>query len=154
MKTVVATGVFEILHPGHIKFLTEAKKLGDKLIVIIARDKLISKQKNAVIPEEQRLEVIKALKVVDKAILGDKEDIFKPIEEIKPYIIALGKNQDVDEKILTEELKKRNLNIQVIRIENFYNKNLNSTTKIKEKILKLNEAGRGCPTINKNQDLL
>ncbi|PKP60163.1 MAG: FAD synthase [Candidatus Altiarchaeales archaeon HGW-Altiarchaeales-1] len=136
MKTVVATGVFEILHPGHINFLTEAKKLGDRLIVIVARDKNIGRQKNIVIPEEQRLEVINSLKVVDEAILGDKNDIFKPVEKIKPDIIALGKNQDADEKILTEELKKRNLNAKIIRIENFYNANLNSTTKIKEKILK------------------
>ncbi|MDI6730569.1 MAG: FAD synthase [Candidatus Altarchaeum sp.] len=136
MKTVVATGVFEILHPGHIKFLTEAKKLGNKLIVIVARDKLIRKKKNIIVPEEQRLEVIKSLKVVDEAILGDENDIFKPIEKIKPNIIALGKNQLVDEKILAEELKKRNLKAKVIRIENFYNANLNSTTKIKEKILK------------------
>jgi len=134
-RVVVATGVFEILHPGHINFLTEAKKLGDKLIVIIARDKIISKQKNVVIPEGQRLDVIKALKVVDEAILGDENDIFKPIEKIKPDIIALGKNQDVDEKMISEELKKRNLNVKIIRIENFYAQNLNSTTKIKEKIL-------------------
>ncbi len=136
MKTVVATGVFEILHPGHINFLTEAKKLGDRLIVIVARDKNTGGQKNIVIPEEQRLEVINSLKVVDEAILGDKNDIFKPVEKIKPDIIALGKNQDADEKMLTEELKKRNLNAKIIRIENFYNANLNSTTKIKEKILK------------------
>jgi len=136
MKTVVATGVFEILHPGHIKFLTEAKKLGDKLIVIVARDKLISREKNIIIPEEQRLEVIKSLRVVDEAILGDENDIFKPIEKIKPDIIALGKNQLVDEKMLAKELMKRNLNAKIIRIENFYNGNLNSTTKIKGKILK------------------
>jgi len=105
------------------------------LIVIIARDKIISKQKNVVIPEGQRLDVIKALKVVDEAILGDENDIFKPIEKIKPDIIALGKNQDVDEKMISEELKKRNLNVKIIRIENFYAQNLNSTTKIKEKIL-------------------
>ncbi|CEG11454.1 FAD synthase [groundwater metagenome] len=136
MKTVVATGVFEILHPGHIKFLTEAKKLGGKLMVIVARDKFISKKKNIIISEEQRLEVIKSLMVVDEAILGDENDIFEPIEKIKPDIIALGKNQLVDEKMLAEELKKRNLNAKVIRIENFYDANLNSTTKIKEKILR------------------
>jgi len=134
MKTVVATGVFEILHPGHINFLTEAKKLGDRLIVIVARDKIACKEKNIIIPEKQRLEVIKALKVVDEAILGDENDIFKPVEKIKPDIIALGKNQNVDEKFLMEELKKRNLNVKIVRIKSFYNENLNSTTKIKEKI--------------------
>lgn len=136
MKTVVATGVFEILHPGHIKFLVEAKKYGDKLIVIVARDKNANKQKRVIIDEQQRLEVVKALKVVDDAILGDEKDIFKPIEKIKPDVIVLGKNQDVDEKMIMEKLKNRNLDVKVIRIENFYNANLNSTTKIKEKIFK------------------
>lgn len=136
MKTVVAAGVFEILHPGHIKFLTEAKKYGDNLIVIVARDRNANKQKRVIIDEQQRLEVIKALKVVDEAILGDEEDIFKPIEKIKPDVIILGKNQDVGEKMIMEGLKNRNLNTKVIRIENFYNTNLNSTTRIKEKIFK------------------
>lgn len=135
-KIVVASGTFEILHLGHIKFLKEAKKLG-KLIVIVARDENVKKFKNhyPIIPEKQRLEIIKSLKFVDKAILGDKEDIFKSIEKIKPDIIALGKNQNFNEDELLEELKKRNLNVQIVRINKFYRGKLNSTTKIKQKIL-------------------
>ncbi|MFN3527763.1 MAG: adenylyltransferase/cytidyltransferase family protein, partial [Candidatus Altarchaeaceae archaeon] len=126
-KIVVASGTFEILHLGHIKFLKEAKKLG-KLIVIVARDENVKKFKNhyPIIPEKQRLEIIKSLKFVDKAILGDKEDIFKSIEKIKPDIIALGKNQNFNEDELLEELKKRNLNVQIVRINKFYRGKLNS----------------------------
>ncbi|MEM4347401.1 MAG: adenylyltransferase/cytidyltransferase family protein [Candidatus Altiarchaeota archaeon] len=139
MKKVVATGVFGILHPGHLLFLKEAKKLGDKLIVIVARDENVKKKKNdfLIIPEKQRLEIIKAIRYVDMAILGDEKDIFKPIERIKPDIIVLGKNQEIDEAFLEEELKKRNLKAKVIRIKKFFSGELNSTSKIIEKIREL-----------------
>lgn len=139
MKKVVATGVFGILHPGHLLFLKEAKKLGDKLIVIIARDKNVKKrsEKIFIIPEKQRLQIVKAVRYVDEAILGDKEDIFKPIENIKPDIIALGKNQEINENFLREELKKRNLKAKVMRIKKFFPGKLNSTSKIIKKIREL-----------------
>lgn len=140
MTKVVATGVFEILHPGHILFLTEAKKLGDELIVILARDEMVKKHKRqTIVTEKQRLEVIKALKFVDKAVLGDKEDIFKPILEIKPDIIALGLNQSFDVNELEKNLKERNINAKVVRIKKFLEGDLNSTGKIIEKIKKIIE---------------
>lgn len=135
MKTVIATGVFGILHPGHILFLKEAKKLGDKLIVIVATDNTVKRKKGKIlIPEAQRLEVMKAVKYVDDAILGEEKDIFKPIIKIKPDIIALGKNQETDEKFLSEELKRRNLKAKVIRIDKHLDDELNSTQKIIQKI--------------------
>lgn len=139
MKKVVATGVFGILHPGHLLFLREAKRLGDKLIVIVARDENVKKRKRnlLIIPEKQRLQIVKAIRYVDEAILGDKEDIFKPIEKIKPDIIALGKNQEIDEKFLREELKRRNLRTKIIRIKKFFSGELNSTSEIIKKIREL-----------------
>ncbi len=128
MTIVVATGVFGILHPGHILYLREARKLGDELIVIVARDIMVERKKlNKFIPEEQRLEVVRALKMVDRAILGDEEDMLKPIEEIKPDIIALGKDQDFDEEKLEKELRKRGLKTRIVRIEKYWNKELHST---------------------------
>lgn len=135
MAKVVATGVFELLHPGHILFLEEAKKLGDELIVIVARDENIRKNKRTpVIREKQRLSVMGALKVVDNAILGDKEDMFKPIIEIKPDIIALGKNQRFDENELRKKLSERGIDVKVVRIDKFLDGELSSTGKIIEKI--------------------
>lgn len=137
MKKVIATGTFSIIHPGHLLFLEEAKKLADELIVIVARDRNIKKRKNnAIIPEKQRLNVVKALRVVDKAILGDNEDIFKPIMEIKPDFIALGKDQEFDEDWLKEELKKRKLKAKVVRIDKYLSGELNSSRKIVESIRK------------------
>ncbi len=117
MVRVVATGTFDIIHPGHIRFLEEAKKLGDELIVIVAREKNVRHKPKPIIPEEQRRRVVEALKPVDRAILGDEHDMFKPIIELKPDIIVLGYDQHFDEKKLEEELRKRGLNTKVVRIK-------------------------------------
>ncbi len=135
MRRVVATGTFDIIHPGHIKFLEEAKKLGDELIVIVAREKNVKHKPKPVIPEEQRRRVVEAIKYVDKAILGDENDIFKPIEELKPDIIVLGYDQHFSEEWLREELKKRGLNCEVVRINVKEDCSLCSSHRIIEKIL-------------------
>ena len=116
-KRIVATGVFEILHPGHISFLREASKLGDELTVIIGRDKRLEKSKRKpLIPEDQRLKVVGSIKGVDRVILGDEDDMFKPIMQIKPGIIALGKNQHFDEDELKRELGALQL-LQIITLK-------------------------------------
>jgi len=137
MKKVVATGVFDILHSGHILFLEEAKKLGDRLVVIVARDRNVEKCKNPpVIPERQRLDVVAALKAVDEAVLGDHEDFYAPIAEIDPDIIALGANQRFDEKELHAQLRQRGLRAKVVRLEAHLEGDLASSRKIIEKIRK------------------
>lgn len=135
MRRVVATGTFDIIHPGHIRFLEEAKKLGDELVVIVAREKNVKHKPKPVIPEEQRRKVVEAIKFVDRAILGDENDIFKPIVELKPDVIALGFNQHFNEEWLREELRKRGLNCEVVRINVEENCGLCSSRKIIEKIL-------------------
>jgi FAD synthetase len=131
MTTVVATGAFTILHPGHVLYLEEAKKLGDKLIVIVACDTMVEKRKNQrFVTEDQRLAVVKALKSVDEAILGDDEDIYKPILRIRPDILALGKDQDFDEEELAEELRKRGLSTKVVRIQKYWMDGLHSSRHI------------------------
>lgn len=138
MTTVVATGTFEILHPGHILFLKEAKKLGDKLVVIVSTDKNVRKRKGRIlIPQKQRLHIIESLKFVDDAIVGDDEDIFKPIGKIKPDIIVLGKNQKFNENELETELRNRGLTVKVVRIKKFWKGGLNSSSRIIEKIKNL-----------------
>jgi FAD synthetase len=93
---VLATGTFDLLHPGHLTYLKGCKALGDELYVIVARDSMIRHKPKPVIPEDQRVEMINAFKVVDKALLGSEEDIFAPIMEIKPDVIALGYDQHFD----------------------------------------------------------
>ncbi len=135
MVRVVATGTFDIIHPGHIRYLEEAKKLGDELIVIVAREKNVKHKPKPIIPDEQRVKVVSALKPVDKAILGDENDIFKPIMELKPDIIALGYDQHFDEKKLEDELRKRGLKTKVVRIKVKENCEFCSSTKIIKRIV-------------------
>ena len=120
MVTVMASGTFDLLHMGHIYFLKEAKKLGDKLVVVVATDATVRRLKHEpVTPEEMRLNIIKELKIVDKAVLGHEDDMYEIVEEIKPDIIALGFDQVHDEKKIKDELKKRNINVKVVRLEKF-----------------------------------
>ena len=135
MVRVVATGTFDIIHPGHIRFLEEAKKLGDELIVIVAREKNVRHKPKPIIPEEQRRRVVEALKPVDKAILGDEHDMFKPIMELKPDIIVLGYDQHFDEKKLEEELRKRGLKTKIVRIKVKEECEYCSSTKIIKRIV-------------------
>uniref|UniRef100_A0A7J2TKJ5 FAD synthase n=1 Tax=Archaeoglobus fulgidus TaxID=2234 RepID=A0A7J2TKJ5_ARCFL len=135
MRRVVATGTFDIIHPGHIRFLEEAKKLGDELIVIVAREKNVRHKPKPVIPEEQRRRVVEAIKFVDRAILGDEDDIFRPIMELKPDVIVLGYDQHFNEDWLREELKKRNIDCEVVRINVKEDCELCSSHKIIERIL-------------------
>lgn len=130
MTTVVATGVFEIIHPGHILFLKEAKKLGDKLVVIVASDEMATKKRKPVIGEQQRLSVIKALKPVDDAIVGDSENILKPIANIKPDIIALGKDQNFDEEELQRMLDDTGINAKLVRIKEYWDEPLHGSNNI------------------------
>ena len=115
-RRVVATGTFDLLHPGHLWYLGESAKLGDELWVIVARDENVRHKPKPIIPENQRVIMVGALKVVTTAILGDREDMFRPIAEIKPDIITLGFNQHFQEERLCQALADRGLNIRVVRI--------------------------------------
>ena len=137
MIKVMATGTFDLLHIGHIYFLKEAKKLGDKLIVIVARDSTVRKLKHEpVTPEEMRLQLIKELRIVDEAYLGKKDDMYDIVIDIKPDIIALGYDQIHNEKKINSELTKRNIKSKIVRLSKFKNiEDLDGTRKIISKII-------------------
>ena len=137
MVKVMATGAFDILHLGHIYFLKEAKKLGDTLAVVVAKDSTVRKLKHEPInPEQIRLDLIKELKIVDQAYLGHEKDIYEILKEIKPDIIALGYDQLHDEKIIEKELKIKNINAKVIRLKEYKGgSDLEGTRKIISKII-------------------
>jgi FAD synthetase len=140
-KVVLASGVFDLLHLGHVKFLEEAKKAGGKdaeLLVIIARDCTVEKNKGRkpIMPENQRRALVESLKVVDEAVLGFEEfDIGDVIERIKPDVIALGYDQAGMEKRVQEYVDKHKLNVAVIRISKFEEDALDSSSKIRQKII-------------------
>jgi FAD synthetase len=140
-KVVLASGVFDLLHLGHVKFLEEAKKAGGKnaeLIVIIARDSTVEENKGRkpIMPENQRRALVESLKVVDEAVLGfEKFDLGDVIERVKPDVIALGYDQADMEKGVQEYVDKHRLNIKVIRIGKFEEDELDSSSKIRKKIV-------------------
>ncbi len=134
MIRVLATGTFDILHPGHLLYLSKAKALGDELYVIVARESMIKHKPKPVIPEAQRLAMVQALFMVDNALLGSEKDIFEPIYQIKPDIITLGKNQFFDEKKLETELKEHGIDTRVVRIDSFEHCELCSSAAIIKKI--------------------
>jgi FAD synthetase len=115
MVKVMATGTFDLLHPGHIYYLKEARKLGDTLAVVVATDTTVRRLKHEPInPEEIRLRLIKELKVVDEAYLGHEDDMYEIVKEINPDVIALGFDQIHDENKIKSELKKRKINAKVM----------------------------------------
>ena len=119
MKTVMCAGTFDTIHPGHLFYLSEAKKHGDKLIVVVARDDTSEsfKGKKPIHNEKERLEAVRTLEIVDGAVLGRHGDIFSIIGEIKPDVICLGYDQKIQKQQLEDELKKRGLKAEVIRID-------------------------------------
>ncbi|MDK2973709.1 MAG: synthetase [Methanofollis sp.] len=136
MTRVVATGTFDLLHPGHLFYLEESKKLGDELHVIVARDANVRHKPRPVVPEDQRLAMVAALKPVDHARLGDSTDIFTPIREIDPDVITLGFNQFFREDDLRRALRERGLRAGVVRIGS-YNGPLSSSSGIAARVLAL-----------------
>ena len=119
LKVVLAGGVFDIIHPGHIHTLNAAKELGDILIVVIATDKTAERMKKR-LPlhnQEQRKMLVDSLTVVDLGIVGHEGDIFKTVDLIRPQIIALGYDQVHQEKSILEGCKKINLDVEVARLQ-------------------------------------
>ena len=121
MKLVMCAGTFDTIHPGHLYYLSEAKKYGDRLVVVIARDETSQsfKGKKPLHNEKERVEQIKGLEIVDEAVLGKHGNIFDIIEEIRPNVICLGYDQKVQKQELEEELKKRGIKADVIRISSY-----------------------------------
>jgi len=112
---VVAQGTFDLLHPGHVYYLRDAAEMGEQLHVIIARSENVTHKASPVIPDEQRREMVAALKPVDEAHLGHPEDIFIPIERIDPDVIALGYDQHHEEERLQAALSERGIDCEIRR---------------------------------------
>ena len=118
-KIVLAGGVFDIIHPGHIHTLNAAKALGGILVVAIATDKTAKKMKkrSPLHNQELRRELVSYLSMVDKAIVGHEDDIFQTVKEVKPNIIVLGYDQIHQEKFISDGCKRINLNVEIVRLE-------------------------------------
>jgi FAD synthetase len=140
-KIVLASGVFDLLHLGHVRFLEEAKRAGGKdakLIVIIARDGTVEKTKGRkpIMSEDQRRALVESLKVVNEAVLGYEDlDIGEVIGKIKPDVIALGYDQADMVKEVKSYVAKNKVPVEIVRIGKFAENALDSSSKIKQKII-------------------
>ena len=119
LHVVLAGGVFDIIHPGHIYTLNAAKALGDVLVVVVATDNTSEKMKKRrpLHTQEQRQELVNSLSMVDLCLVGQEDDIFKTVNRVRPQIIALGYDQIHQEKFITDGCKRIDLEAKVARLQ-------------------------------------
>ncbi len=135
---VLAQGTFDVLHPGHVHYLTYAKKQGTHLTVIVARDENVKrfKGKHPVCDERTRVQMVSALKGVDRAVIGGKGNILDKVVELKPDVIVLGYDQPADAKSIETKLKTRGLTCKIMRAPAYKSKTYKSSL-IKRKIVQV-----------------
>jgi len=118
-KIVLAGGVFDIIHPGHIHTLNAAKALGDVLVVAIATDKTAQKMKkrSPLHNQELRRELVSCLSMVDRTVIGHEDNIFETVKDVKPDIIVLGYDQVHQEQFIADGCKRINLDVRIVRLQ-------------------------------------
>ncbi len=108
---VLVAGTFDFLHPGHVDFFCQARRHGDKLVVVVSRDsnaKMI-KGKTPYFSQKERLALVSSLGIVDRAVLGDAKDFFAAVRREKPDAIVLGYDQWAREGKIKEALRRAGL---------------------------------------------
>jgi FAD synthetase len=142
MVRVMASGVFDILHTGHISYLEQARSMGDELVVVVASDSTVRKRKHEPItPASMRLKIVGSLKAVDTAVIGNDGDMFSILGEIRPDIIVLGYDQIFDETELRKELAERGFRMEVRRAAPCCD-DLSGTRRIVSRIIENHGGGR------------
>jgi len=121
MKKVLVGGRFNIIHPGHVDFLKKAKALGDYLVVVIASDSTVKKNKKSLLfHDSDRKILVESIRFVDKVVVGyDIKDVrgyAKIIKDVKPDIIALGYDQKGKVKELQSFAKQAGVTCKVVRV--------------------------------------
>ena len=132
MKKVMLFGTFDMLHKGHLNLFRQARKLGNYLIVVVARDKTVREVKTrpARHSEKERMYSIKESGLVEKAVLGNLKNKYAAIKKYKPNIIALGYDQKYFTDDLKDKLKELKLNkIKIVRLKS-YNPKKYKTSKL------------------------
>ncbi len=134
MKKVLVFGSFDFLHAGHLHFFLQAKKYGDFLAVCVARDENVKRAKGRLpfFSEQERLHIVRSLRVVDKACLGAKRDFFASVRREKPAVIVLGYDQPADEQAIKEKLARRGMKTRVVRLKSGFLPQKYKSSKIRE----------------------
>ncbi len=129
MTRVLTFGTFDGLHPGHRSYLEQARQQGDELIVVIARDATVQAVKNhpALHSELERMRAVEASGLTDRVVLGNQGDRLRILAELKPDVICLGYDQDIDEKNLQRYLDEHDLQASIVRCKPFHPEQYKST---------------------------
>ena len=136
VKIVLAFGSFDFLHPGHLLYLERAKRFGTKLIVVVARDESIRmfKKKKPFFNQSDRIKMVGSLRMVDKAVLGNKlgkpSDRYLILKKYKPDVVVFGYDQRVNVGSVKIWLKKNGIDAKVVRIADRVNPELYKSSKI------------------------
>lgn len=138
MKTVMIFGTFDIVHAGHLHMFREAREYGDRLVVVVARDKNVERVKGmgAMHTEQERVEFLQHIDLIDTVMLGDKSDPYRCIKDVCPDIIALGYDQKEYIDNLADELMRCGLHSRIVRLAPYQEKIFKSS-KIKKYIERL-----------------
>jgi len=139
IRVVLAGGVYDVMHLGHLAALTEAGSFGDVLIAVVATDITVEmlKGRKPIFPQEDRRKLVEGLKPVDRAILG-YEDVGMGYEEVlmevMPDIVAFGYDQENLERSVREIIMRRKLRIQMIKLSKHENERYLSSTSVRQKL--------------------
>ena len=148
MTRVMAVGIFDLLHAGHLHYVEQAKSLGKELVVVIAHDETVRQQKHEpVTGQDLRRRMVEGLKPVDKAVIGNPPGvpIFEILGKIKPDLIALGYDQKHSIDAIRKGLDKHGFeDVEVTRVEGLSD-DLDGTRKIIARILDLWPGSEGGP---------
>lgn len=141
MKTVLAFGSFDILHPGHLLYLEKARRLGDRLVVVVARDESIRmfKGKGPVFSQADRVRMLNSLKIVDMAVVGNKlsksSDRYKILKQFRPQVIVFGYDQKVNADGVRAWLRENGMKARIVRIKSAANPRVYKSSRLAKLLL-------------------
>ncbi len=118
LRVVFIGGGFEVIHSGHLYTINQARRLGDVLVVVVARDSTIRRRKGRepVSDQDERVSLLSSLRQVDAAVLGAEGDIYRSLEKVRPDVVALGYDQHHAESEIQREGSRRGLRLEVVRL--------------------------------------
>lgn len=122
-KKVMVFGTFDIFHRGHENFLIQARRKGDFVVAVVARDETVLnvKKQETVNNEQERMKVLENSRLADEVVLGSLRDKYLVIKKYEPDVICLGYDQEFFTEDLSKKIKKFNLDKTVImRLKSYY----------------------------------
>ncbi|MDP2749469.1 MAG: adenylyltransferase/cytidyltransferase family protein [Nanoarchaeota archaeon] len=116
-KVVLVFGTFDLLHLGHVDLFKQARKYGDYLVAVVARDKTVLQVKKIKPIHSEKIRLKTVSKQVDKAVLGNIDDKYAVILKINPDVICLGYDQTSFTGNLRKILSERGISPLIVRLK-------------------------------------